>query len=220
MQVCLLLDDAKALSKGAVAERAHAAIADDPLVLQLREQLRSRERFLLAISRTLISGPVSSVVNAVYALFLLCYFLFLFYIALSFLLLQAGHDVENSGYFACVAITMGVLLSLVAVSQPLLHMAGQAKAWDDICKSCKATTRQEAAKALSDKNEPLSLFVHHDSLREAFTWTVLGLKITYPSVFGFLATYASLLFTTIIVPAIVGAVNQHLENDYSVVGIG
>merc|ERR1712193_86964 len=66
-----------------------SAVATDPMIMVLQDQVRAREEYLTNMAKTLIKGPTGNTVNFLYACMLTGYFLTLFWVYVVFLEVNA-----------------------------------------------------------------------------------------------------------------------------------
>jgi hypothetical protein len=206
LQVAMVIDKvtAKAVKLScSLKDAIKSAVATDPMILVLQDQVRAREEYLSNMAKTLIKGPTGNTVNFLYACMLTGYFLILFWVYVVFLEVNArkGADASKEKIMGVGLVTCTVL-SMICILQPLLAMSRQAGAWVTFTKSFKSDARQRVSAALSPKDDPFYLLVRYEKMQEQFTWNIVGVRILYSVIAAAVASYFAIMWTTVAMPAI------------------
>jgi hypothetical protein len=159
------------------------AVGADPLVRQLRSSLTEFEEFLIQVTGAVKEG-FAVTLSTLYAFMLVGYFLILFYLYVSFLEVQNGASMDKNVLMSAVGITVGAVLSVLAIAQPLLRMGLEASSWSKVCAQLKTAKFEGASVLLSATHDPDELWKHHTKLMPFFTWEICGQQMTFGAIYS------------------------------------
>merc|ERR1719335_588865 len=205
LQVVMVID--KVTAKAAklscsLKDAIKSAVATDPMIMVLQDQVRVREEYLSNMAKTLIKGPTGNTVNFLYACMLTGYFLILFWVYVVFLEVNAKKGDSSAEMIMGVGLIACTVLSMICILQPLLAMGKQAQAWVQFTNSFKSDARQRVSAALSPKDDPFFLMARFEKMQDSFTWNIVGVRMLYSIIAAFVGSYFAIMWTTVAMPAI------------------
>lgn len=171
-----------------------------PMVIAMQQQVKEYEEYIVEMSKMTTQGEISAIANFGYACFAVGYCLLVVFLYITFIEIRATGSMRRAVLGVC--ITLAIFATLVVVLQPLLTMSQQAQAWIKLNKSFKSEARQRVSEVLSPQNDPFFLFKKYEGMQDVFSWKILGVTMTFGNIASIFSTYAAIVFSSIILPAI------------------
>lgn len=209
---------------GNVAVSASLALrreeAADPALVGAQARLRNRKAYLVACADELIRGDLGRSVAALYTFVACAFVFFAVYSFLQFLKIYANDDPSSERVNLAILYVVAIALAQLCLLQPLRAMAEMTVAWKKVVEVTSSEAMRRALMTTPHTKELVpkkssrrlldyeSLAKEHTDLTRTFTWSILGIDVTYSTITSLMMKGVSLLWSSVLLPAVIDQILQ------------